>query len=142
MRNDKDVGKAAYNGAHSPAIWFLAGFAFELFLKSAILATGGDSTEIKAIGHDLEEALEKAQERGLVLNDSTRFSIKIANRVHNVRGENRLYFRYGGGDSADVESVEALVASLKDLLEQTAPLFNQNNASYEVFLVPFQENQE
>ncbi len=141
-RNDTDVEKAAYNGAHSPAIWFLVGFAFELFLKSAIVATEDGVSEIKSLGHDLDKALEKAEERGLALNESTRTSIQIANRTHNTQGKNSLYFRYGGGDSADVETVETIVASLKDLLEQTAPLVGQSQATYEVFLVPYEKCSE
>jgi hypothetical protein len=137
-RQDTDVEKSVFNGAHSPAVWFLVGFAFELFLKSAILATGGRAEDMKSIGHDLVKAMEKAEECGLELLESTRFSIKVANRAHNIRGENGLFFRYGGGISADVETSEAIIASLKDLLSQTASLVDQPDAKFDTFLVPFQ----
>lgn len=137
-RQDNNVEKSAFSGAHSPAIWFLAGFAFELFLKCAIVATGSNAAEIKAIGHDLKKALEKAEEHGLKLKESTRFSIDVANRAHNIRGDNGLFFRYGGGESADVETVDAMMTSLNDLLSQSAPLVDHPEASFEVFLVPFQ----
>lgn len=141
-RNENDVDRAVYNGAHSPAIWFLAHFAFELFLKSAIAAKGRNPAEIKAIGHDLEKALEGAEALGLGINESTRLSIKIANRAHKRDGENAFFFRYGGSAKADVETVEALVASLKDLLEQTRVLVNEPQISYERFLVPFENAEE
>lgn len=137
-RQDPDSEKSVYNGAHSPAIWFLVGFAFELFLKSAIVATGGPNTDIKSVGHDLKKALEIAEKYGLKVSETTRFSIEIANRAHNVRGETSLFFRYGGGATADVETPEAMIASLNDLLDQTAKLVDQPNATFDAFLVPFQ----
>ncbi|HEX4893983.1 MAG TPA: hypothetical protein VFV47_11890, partial [Hyphomicrobiaceae bacterium] len=57
-RQDPDPEKSVFNGAHSSAIWFLVGFAFELFLKSAIVAKGGRDANIKSVGHDLVKALE------------------------------------------------------------------------------------
>ena len=138
VRQDSDVERSAFSGAHSPAIWFLAGFAFELFLKSAIVAAGANEAEIRAIGHDLAKTLEKAEQHGLELKDSTRFSIDVANRAHNGSGDNRFFFRYGGGESADVETVDAMMTSLRDLLTQTASLVDHPEASFETFLLPFQ----
>lgn len=137
-RQDTDVEKSVFNGAHSAAIWFLVGFAFELFLKSAILAACGRVEDTKSIGHDLVKAMEKAEECGLELLHSTRFSIEVANRAHNVRGENGLFFRYGGGISADVETPEAIIKSLNDLLNQTRSLVGQPDANFDAYLVPFQ----
>lgn len=137
-REDTNIEKSVFNGAHSPAIWFLVGFAFELFLKSAIVATGGSAQEIKSIGHNLVKALEKAEKSGLALSVSTRFSIEVANRAHDGRGENGFFFRYGDGDGADVETPEAMIASLKELLGQTALLVDQPKATFDTFLVPFQ----
>lgn len=138
QRDDANIEKSVFNGAHSPAMWFLVGFAFELFLKSAILATGGSAKEIKTIGHDLVTALEKAEHSGLKISESTRTSIMVANRTHDTRGENAFYFRYGESVRADVEAPEAMIASLKELLNQTALLVDQPNASFDIFLVPFQ----
>lgn len=137
-RKEIDVDRSVLNGAHSPAIWFLVGFAYELFLKSAIVAAGASSKEIRSIGHNLVMALEKAEDSGLELSASTRFSIEVANRAHDGRGENRFFFRYGDGASADVEAPEAMIASLQELLNQTAFMVGQTNASFDVFLVPFQ----
>ena len=137
-RQDDDIEKSVLNGAHSPAIWFLVGFSFELFLKTAIVAKGGCVDDLKSIGHNLHKALEKAEECGLKISESTRFSINVANRAHDARGENRLFFRYGGGVGADVETPEAMIASLKELLAQTAPLLDQPSASFDSFVVPFQ----
>jgi hypothetical protein len=139
-REDIDVDKSVLNGAHSPAIWFLVGFAYELFLKSAIVAAGGSSKEIKSIGHNLAKALEKAEDSGLELSATTRFSIEVANRAHDGRGENGFFFRYGDRTGADVEKPEAMIASLKELLDQTAFLVGQTNASFDALLVPFQRN--
>lgn len=136
-RQDSDIEKSVFNGAHSPAIWFLVGFAFELFLKSAIVAKDGEGTDIKSIGHDLALAMEKAEGCGLELLDSTRSSIIIANRAHNRSGENPFFFRYGGGTSADVESAEAMITSLEDLLDQTAKLIGLPKTKFDSFLVPF-----
>lgn len=137
-REDINIEKSVLNGAHSPAIWFLVGFAFELFLKSAIVAAGGSVQEIKSIGHNLLKAMEKAAESGLELSASTRYSIELANRAHDGRGGNGFFFRYGDGVSADVETPEAMIASLKELLRQTALLVDQPNATFDTFLIPFQ----
>ena len=136
-RQDADIEKSVINGAHSPAIWFLVGFAFELFLKSAIVAKGGKRTEIKSIGHDLVSALQKAELCGLELRKSTRFSITVANRAHNSFGENKFFFRYGDGTSADVETAEAMIASLEDLLDQTVKLIGLPDTKFDTFLVLF-----
>ena len=137
-REDADIERSVFNGAHSPAIWFLVGFAFELFLKSAILAKGGSVGEIKEIGHNLIKALEKAEENGLQLSASTRFSVEVANRAHHGRGENGFFFRYGNKNHADVEAPERMIASLKELLSQTSSLVDQPNATFDILLVPFQ----
>jgi hypothetical protein len=139
-RGDTNIEKSVFNGAHSPAIWFLTGFAFELFLKSAIVASGGSAKDVKSIGHNLIKALEDAENRGLKVSDDTRFSIGVANRAHYGRGENGFFFRYGDGASAEVQNPEAMIASLKELLGQTALLVNQPNATFDTFLVPFQLN--
>ena len=139
-RDDTNIERSVFNGAHSPAIWFLVGFAFELFLKSAILAAGGSVQEIKSIGHNLVKALEKAEQSGLELSASTRFSIEVSNRAHNGRGKSGFFFRYGDGFSADVETPEAMIASLNELLCKTALLVDQPNATFDTFLVPFQCN--
>ena len=136
-RKDKDIEKSIFNGAHSPAIWFLVGFAFELFLKSAIIAKGASADELKLIGHNLTAALKKAEEYGLEISESTRLSIEVANRAHNNRGQNALFFRYGDGVSADVETHEAMAASLNELLNRTASLVEQPNATFDKFLVNF-----
>lgn len=137
-RNETDWEKSVINGAHSPAIWFLAGFAFELFLKSAIAAKGGDTTEIKLLGHDLVAALENAEERGVSFSETTRFSVEVVNRTHNNRGGNGLYFRYGGASGAEVVTHDAMISSLEELLQQTAQLLDQPNATFDNFLVPFE----
>jgi hypothetical protein len=139
-RKDIDVDKSVLNGAHSPAIWFLVGFAYELFLKSAIVAAGGDSKEIKSIRHNLVRALEKAEDLGLELSVNTRLSIEVANRTHDGPGANGYFFRYGDGAGADVVTPEVMIASLKELLDQTAFLVGQTNASFDVLLVPFQRD--
>lgn len=140
-RQDDNIEKSVLNGAHSPAIWFLVGFAFELFLKSAIVATGGCAKEIKSIGHDLMKAMARAEERGLEISSSTRFSVSVINRTHHGQSENGFFFRYGDGVSADVESPKAMVASLKELLDQTAKLVGQPNATFDTFLVPYRPDQ-
>jgi len=137
-RQDSDIEKSVINGAHSPAIWFLVGFAFELFLKSVIVAKGGERADIKSIGHDLVLALQQAELSGLELSESTRFSITVANRAHNNSGENRFFFRYGDATSADVETAEAMIASLEDLLDQTVRLIGLPDTKFDTFLVPFQ----
>lgn len=136
-RQDPDPEKSVFNGAHSSAIWFLVGFAFELFLKSAIVAKGGRDANIKSVGHDLVKALENAEQSGLEVLEGTRFSIGIANRAHKAGGENSFFFRYGGGEVADVETAEAMIASLNDLLAQTGKLVDQPKATFDVFLVAF-----
>lgn len=137
-REDPDIEKSVLNGAHSPAIWFLVGFAFELFLKSAIIAKGESAQEVTRIRHNLMKALHRAEELGLKLSEGTRFSIGVANRSHNNRGENAFFFRYAGGVNTLVETPEAMIASLEELLDQTALFFGQPNVTFDTFLVPFQ----
>src|ERR1700730_1682276 len=43
--------------------------AFELLLKSYILASGGDQSELRAIGHKLNDALARAKELGFQPTD-------------------------------------------------------------------------
>jgi len=57
----------AFNGKCSLSVHYLIGLGLELMLKAAYIACGGDGSDrhlIKEIGHDLEIALQKAQELG------------------------------------------------------------------------------
>lgn len=62
-----DIDLFAFNGPFSLSINHLAGLSLELLLKAAYVATGGpaDDKHLRnEIGHDLQRALDLAEERG------------------------------------------------------------------------------
>lgn len=68
---EEKIEDFAFNGTCSLSVHYLIGLGLELMLKAAFIACGGDESDrylIKEIGHDLEVALQKAQESGFVSN--------------------------------------------------------------------------
>ena len=62
-----DPDQFAFNGVYSLSIHHLVGLGFELMLKAAYVALGGDPDDghlQRAIGHDLRAALDLAGEQG------------------------------------------------------------------------------
>jgi len=64
---EEKIEDFAFNGTCSLSVHYLIGLGLELLLKAAYIACGGDESDkhlSKEIGHDLEVALQKAQELG------------------------------------------------------------------------------
>lgn len=69
-KNLDDPESFAFNGPYSLSIYYLPCLGLELLLKAAYLVLGGpnENKELLRIGHDLNEALGKAEERGFRSN--------------------------------------------------------------------------
>ena len=65
-KNLDDPESFAFNGPYSLSIYYLPCLGLELMLKAAYVASGGpyENKELLNIGHDLNEALNKAGEQG------------------------------------------------------------------------------
>ena len=117
-----DVERAVYNGRHSPSIHLLTGYAFELLLKVAYLAHGGDVQMLtrrngKGIGHDLVRALDYAEAAGFVSSvEKLRWTVEHLNPMHEQHR-----FRYGGSDYVEMPSLEISFEVLGKLTTEIAP---------------------
>jgi hypothetical protein len=69
-RSPDDPESFAFNGPYSLSIYYLPCLGLELLLKAAYLASDGsnENKELLRIGHDLNEALRKAEEQGFQSN--------------------------------------------------------------------------
>lgn len=97
----------------------LAGFAFELALKSFIQASGATPAELRKIGHKLDAALAEGQQRGLILRDevSLRTVIGKLNAVHRFN-----QMRYIPADVGSIPLPRPILTLtvLRDLLDDVA----------------------
>lgn len=110
----EDAELAVFNGKYSASIYLLLGYGFELLLKAAFVFHGGDPNRlgVRGIGHDLEAALNAAEEHGF---HSTAPNLREI--IHLLREPHREHhFRYGGLDEFPVPAnVDVVVASLQHL---------------------------
>ena len=105
----EDREKAVFNGKYSASIYLLLGYGFELLLKAAFIAHGGDPKQlgVRGIGHSLGAALKAAEDNGFRSGAPDLHEIiellEMPHREH--------HFRYGGMDQfclpADVDKVVA-----------------------------------
>lgn len=67
-RLPEDPERFAFNGSYSLSIYNLTGLAFELMLKAAFVALGGDGDErtLRGFGHNLCGCLDAALAQGFV----------------------------------------------------------------------------
>lgn len=112
-----DPEKAIFNGKYSASIYLLLGYGYELLLKSAYIAHGGDRRKIGngGFGHDLRAALDAAEELGFrSAAPNLREIIELLQIPHD-----KHHFRYGGMDQFPLPAnVEAVVASLHHLASE------------------------
>lgn len=110
----EDPEKAVFNGKYSASIYLLLGYGFELLLKAAFIAHGGDPSRLglRGIGHDLVKALEAAEETGF--NSGAPHLREIVHLLQHPHREH--HFRYGGLDEFPVPAdVGEVVANLTHL---------------------------
>jgi hypothetical protein len=113
----EDQEKAVFNGKYSASIYLLLGYAFELLLKAAFIAHGGDPDQLgpRGIGHDLAAALNAAEERGF--QSSAPHLTQIVELLHPSHRAHQ--FRYGGMDEFPLPAnVDEVVASLHHLASE------------------------
>lgn len=116
-----DPERAVFNGKYSASIYLLLGYAFELLLKAAFVANGGDPGQLgpRGIGHDLGAALNAAEERGFHSD-----APHLRQIVELLRSPHREHqFRYGGMDEFPLPAnVSEVLASLHHLASELQAL--------------------
>jgi hypothetical protein len=122
----EDPEKAIFNGKYSASIYLLLGYGFELLLKSAFIAHGGDPKLLgnKGLGHNLRAALEAAESQGFQSS---------APRLHEIidllqQPHDKHHFRYGGLDDIPLPAnVGDVVAILHHLASEIQALLFPND---------------
>ena len=113
----EDLEKAVFNGKYSASIYLLLGYGFELFLKAAFVAHGGDPKQLgpRGLGHDLEAALNAAEEQGFCSGaPDLRAIVELLQLPHSQH-----QFRYGGMDQFPLPAdVDVVVANLIHLASE------------------------
>lgn len=117
----EDTQKAIFNGKYSASIYLLLGYSFELLLKSAFIAHGGDPNQLgtRGIGHDLKAALMAAEESGFR---------STAPHLHEIiellqTPHSKHHFRYGGMDDFPLPAdVNEVIANLHHLAQEVQAL--------------------
>ena len=121
---EEKIDDFAFNGTCSLSVHYLIGLGLELLLKAAYVAHGGDESDLhlrNEIGHDLEVALRKAQERGYQCqSDQLAELVGYMNRPY----KNHV-LRYNRPDGMflpnDIEQVSALFDMLQSEIAQVLP---------------------
>lgn len=113
----EDPEKAVFNGKYSASIYLLLGYAFELLLKAAFVAHGGDPRQLgpRGIGHDLNAALDSAEAHGFRSSaPHLREIIELLKQPHHEH-----QFRYGGMDEFPLPAnVDEVIANLNHLASE------------------------
>lgn len=97
----------------------LAGFAFELVLKSFLQDRGATPAELRGIGHKLDAALEEGKQRGLNLRDeeSLRDVIGKLNKIHRLH---QMRYIPAGVESIPLPTPILTLTVLRELLDDIA----------------------
>jgi hypothetical protein len=121
-RSPDDPELFAFNGIYSLSIHYLICLGFELLLKAAYVASGGsyENKELHNIGHDLNEALSKAEVQGFHSN-APRLREIVENLCEPYKAH---YFRYDTPTEFPlpdfgqmIEALQVLDDELKELCE-------------------------
>lgn len=117
----EDAEKAVFNGKYSASIYLLLGYAFELLLKAAFVAQGGNPKLLgpRGIGHDLSAALDAAEEHGFCSSaPHLREIIELLKPPHLEH-----QFRYGGMNGFPLPAnVDEVLANLNHLAAELQAL--------------------
>lgn len=97
----------------------LAGFAFELALKSFLQARGATGSELMDIGHKLDVALAEAQQRGLILRDEKSLR-KVIGTLNAVHRSHQMRYIPANVESIPLPTPMLMLAALRDLLNDVA----------------------
>ena len=119
-----DSEKIIFNGKYSASIHLLIGYAFELLLKTAYLAHGGDPAKLgnRGIGHDLIAALNEAEAVGFRSEVITLRWI-----VEHVRAPHLVHqFRYGGMGTIEMPDLNLTLEAMNGLAYELRPLVYPN----------------
>jgi hypothetical protein len=113
-----DPAASAFNGTYSLSIHYLIGLSLELYLKSAYVLHGGaaDDKSLRAIGHNLIEALNAVESQGF--HSQAPNLREIAEHLNEPFSQH--YFRYQRPEQMplpDVPDVYAAFQSLDDELQ-------------------------
>ena len=118
--NADDPEQVIFSGKFSASIHLLIGYAFELLLKSAYLAHGGDPEKlgVRGIGHDLIAALDEAEARGFKSGvEHLRWVVERVREPHLAH-----QFRYGGMDEFEMPDLKHTLAALNGLARELQAL--------------------
>lgn len=109
----EDPEQVIFNGKYSASIHLLIGYAFELLLKSAYLAHGGDPKKLgsRGIGHDLVVALDKAEACGFKSQvEHLRWIVERVREPHLAH-----QFRYGGMEKIEMPDLKHTLEAMNGL---------------------------
>lgn len=129
---EEKIDDFAFNGTSSLSVHYLIGLGLELLLKAAYVACGGDEGDEhlrKEIGHDLEIALQKAQDLGFKSQSDHLAELigymKVPYKKH--------YLRYGRPDGMflpnDMEQVSAAFDMLQSEIAKLLQTRDSRSAS-------------
>jgi hypothetical protein len=109
-----NIDDFAFSGPFSLSVNLLAGLSFELLLKSAYVALGGQSKDSylrNEIGHDLVIALERAKEQGFY--SQAPYLEEVVGRINEPYKKN--WFRYNPQDVLlpEFEAINSALVSLE-----------------------------
>ncbi len=109
-----DVDHYVFNGPQSPSMHLLIGYSFELLLKVAMLLNGASEKHVRAAGHDLRKALDRAEALGFVSNSpEMRFTVETLREMHL-----KHHFRYGGDERVNMPGLKISLSVLDTLVLQ------------------------
>ena len=124
---DADPAKVAFNGPLSIGVHYLIGLGLELLLKSAYVSHGGDGSDksLRAIGHDLRTALERAEAQGFTSEaPHLREIVECLREPHHAH-----FFRYGWPDEFSMPTPNDIFAAFHVLDSEVHAAVQPDNLS-------------
>jgi hypothetical protein len=102
---------------HGP-MYFLFCHAFELILKAYVLSSGGDQSELRDIGHDLDVALKRA----FVLGYAPKHP-DVADLMEWLNPYHKFHdFRYAKGGPQILPTAKAMFVIFEAMHQEVSPL--------------------
>ncbi|MGX1012185.1 hypothetical protein AB7M69_006542 [Bradyrhizobium japonicum] len=113
-----DAARSLEDSKHFPARYHLFCQAIELLLKSFILASGGDQSELLDIGHKLNGAMARAKQLDFVAaDDELEMMVDWLDPYHRNH-----HFRYSKSASQTVPGAEELALIIETTHAQIEPV--------------------